>query len=62
MKMPKEPRLVRIEYGHIIKIKSLEKLLNSNHINESTRGDAKEVIELLEKELESLNSGTVPTD
>jgi hypothetical protein len=49
---------VRIEYGHMIKtIKSLEKLLQSKYIHESTRRHAAEVKEVLEKELEALESG-----
>jgi hypothetical protein len=52
--MPKDGNLIRIEYGHMIKtIKSLEKLLESGDINESTRRHAKEVKELLEKQVES---------
>jgi hypothetical protein len=49
---------VRIEYGHMIKtIKSLEKLLKSTYIHESTRRHATEVKEVLERELEALESG-----
>ena len=56
--MANDRKLVRIEYGHIIKtIKSLERLLKSRDIDESTRRHAKEVKELLDKQVESLNSG-----
>jgi hypothetical protein len=52
-KMPRARKNpVRIEYGHMIRtIKSLEELLQSTHINESTRRHAKEVKEILEKEV-----------
>jgi hypothetical protein len=56
--MRKRTDPVRIEYGHMIKtIKSLEKLLRSKYIHESTRRHAMEVKEVLEKELEVLESG-----
>jgi hypothetical protein len=49
---------VRIENGHMIKaITSLENLLQSGGIHESTRRLAKEVKEVLERELEALESG-----
>ena len=57
-KMPKARNPVRIEYGHMIRtIKSLEKLLQSKYIHESTRRHATEVKEVLERELEALQSG-----
>jgi hypothetical protein len=52
--MANDRKLVRIEYGRMVKtIKSLRKLLETKHTDESTRRHTKEVIELLEKELES---------
>jgi hypothetical protein len=56
--MVKDRNPVRIEYGHMIKtIKSLEKLLQSKYIHESTRRHATKVKEVLERELEALESG-----
>jgi hypothetical protein len=47
-----------MEYAHMIKtIKSLEKLLESKYIHESTRRHAALVKELLERELEARESG-----
>jgi hypothetical protein len=56
--MAKDRKRVRIEYRHMIKtIKSLEKLLKSKYIHESTRRHATVVKELLERELEARESG-----
>ena len=51
-KMPKARNPVRIECGHMIRaIKSMEKLLQSTHIDESTRRHAKVVKEIFEEEV-----------
>ena len=55
-KMPEARNPVGIEYGYMIRtIKSLEKLLKSTQIHESTRRHAKEVKESLEKQVAVLH-------